>query len=233
MKRILLVLIPLILIVSMLSSALADGGLVGQVLDYINEDANFRIRGYLQWGMDLESVEEGLKNEVKKGEKVCTEIEREPRVSNWSIWYVKANTILGEYKVRIWCTVSMVWGLYNVDYDFVDSSIMEDDEWKMWQTISDDDYLEKFETLEKTINYVYGIGERVIDEWEQRNEAEDDHYIIKTHWSKGGTNIYLESYKESGIYHLNLEYCSPNTSEYKERLNQDLRVKNPYMFYGF
>lgn len=232
MKRLTFVLILLSLVL-FVTFAFADNGLLGNFFESLISDNTFEVRENLKWEMTADEVYKSLLSEKHNGKNMCTDVNVFQSWQNRSISYVSAQAVLGNYKPMMYCYISDLWGLYKIQYSFSSKDALTEDEYKKWEEQTDEEFLPKYETLEKTLNYVYGMGERAIDKWAEREKLEDSYYIIKTSWSKGSTLILLECYKRNGRIELELEYDSPNCSDYDKRLEQDLKVNNSDMFYGF
>ncbi len=232
MKRAMCVFSILILLV--FSFAYADDSILGNLYinQYVQED-DFMIRGCLKWKMNKVEVYDALSSQKRSGKNVCRDVEDLFNTKNASLDYVRAKAVLGNYEPLMICYISKLWGLYNVTYDFGNKMALSNEAYKDWCGMTDDEFLKEYEKLEATVNYIYGMGERAIDKWNERSTVEDGYYIIKTTWSKNGTIIRLESYKLDNIFHLELEYNAPGSSDYNDILNQDLSVTSMNMFYGF
>ena len=200
--------------------ASADTGLLGAIVSALEEDQNWNLRGYLTWGMSTKEVLDGLRAEQRDGVAMCEGI-NVYETDNPTVSQIVATAVVGDYTPFLGCYVSSLWGLYSAKYQFA------------YKKMSDDELLFMYANLEKTVNYCYGLGERVIEKWETRGELEDLYYIIRTKWSKGNTNIYLHCYKKNEMYSVAMDYESPKYSEYTELLEQDLTVTGIGMFYGF
>lgn len=240
MKRFAIIIVAIVMVLSLSTTALADSKsgstLVEKFIQSLfTPEKGVKPRGYLVWGMTAEEVIEGLSNEMHGTEKACDNIKTLYSPVNATISYVKANTVLGDYKPTITCSVSSMWGLYSVKYDFFDASALAKDPEAQaaYSAYTDDDFLSIYETLEKTINYCYGMGERAIDKWFKRTELEEGYYAIKTTWSKEGTSIQLCIHKQSAGYMIDLEYRGPGANGYEKIIMQDLEVKDTEMFFGF
>lgn len=226
MKKAMVFIVVMLISLSVCSCTLADYGIFGDVIKEILKEEEFSIRGYLKWGMNESDVYNGLNNEKKDDQSMCLGVENTRSSSNGTISVINANTYLGEYKAFIQCSVSDLWGLYFVHYLFNYS-----------YTLTNKDLLNTYNTVEKTLNYLYGFGERIIDKYDTINELEDNYYIMRTKWVKGSTEIYLQSYKttiDGTRYNLmTLDYNSPNYNDYIKILEQDLVVSDKNMFYGY
>ncbi len=232
MKKITCILI-IVALISCVSLACADNGLLGNFIESLVTDNTIEIRGSLHWGMNADEVYKALVNEKHNGKNMCTNVEIYPSWANRTINWISAEAVLGNFKPIMYCAVSDLWGLYYIEYYFSSQEALSKEEYEKWGNQTEEEFLTIYETMEKTLNYVYGMGDRPIDKWGDRATLQDKYYIIKTSWNKGGTTILLECYKDAGRIELKLEYDSPDYSDYNKRIEQDLKVTNSDMFYGF
>ena len=233
MKRVLAFCLVIAVFISVCPCVYADGGLLDEIIDYVQDGRDFKLRDSLSWGMSLDEVVIALKKEERDGQKMCHDIKSDRLLLNKTLGYVTARAIVGNYEPGMYCLVSDLWGLYAVLYDFSSKNYMPAEEYEKWTEITDDQLYDRYEEIEQTMNYVYGMSGRVIDKWETRDEVQDSYYIIRTSWSVGLTSIYLGCYKENNVYQLRILYESPDYDEYETILDQDLYVTGEDMFYGY
>lgn len=213
------------------------------IIGLADEGKVFKGRGYLLWGMNVDEVYTGLRNEKHYGINVCTELEKYRSYSDDTVMFVSARAKLGNYTPRMYCYVSNLWGLFRIEYDFKSIYALSDEDYQAWKSISNEDLISEYGTIERLITYVYAQkGERIIEKVDQIDELKDNYYIIRTCWTIKDDDriparilakIYLACYRSSGVYHIDLEYDSPDSGVYDNILELDLKVTSTDMFYGF